>query len=158
MKNSDILAEIQHAFKQVPRYHSNWRYVPLHKMPPGSQVKFTTKAAIIDSEERMYNDSQDRQVIRMAEDTYELVAFQWPTMILHGFGPTVKMVKPYSNLLAPSSKLEANYDEFGETLRLVSGIITKIWLPDTNINLNVEDCFKKKSRKPFRSHIPLRRR
>lgn len=157
MKNSDILPEIRVAFKRVPRFQSNWRYVPLHRLPPGTLIKFSTKDAIIPPDERMYNNSQDKQVIRMAAHVYGLVVFQWPTLLLSGFGPTTKMIKPYANLLAPSSVIEANYDERNETFRLISGVIEKIWLPDTDITLGIDDCFKKKNRQQ-RNHTPLRER
>jgi len=130
---------INDAFKRVPRLGRAWRYVPLHRLPTGTLVRIETKTAVIPETVKSI-EPRDRVDLYLREDFVLEVGIQ-PCMLIQNSVDLEDgtMVKPLSDLLAPTSVFRANFEYKGSTLLAQSGEITKISVLGTGYILHEGD-------------------
>ncbi len=158
MRNSDMLAAIKDAFRRVPRLGKGWRYVPLHRLPIGTEVIFDCKPYQAE-EPATVNGAPETHITPLAEGKYKLFIGIWPAVLLDRYRGTVLQVKPYSHLLAPSAPLIANFDRDSTTFRLTTGPVKSILVPGTPYRMSDQDKERQRIKRPRRSgagYQPLR--
>lgn len=128
--DSKILAEV---FKYTPDVEGVWRYVPLQRLPQGAALILDTYDHVAEIP-RLVNGQDEINLYHPPAGRYRLIAGDYPTM-LFSMPSTTLVVKPNFQVLAPGSRLVANFFRDGETFCLTTGLIWRILVEDTPICL-----------------------
>lgn len=157
MQNSKLKRQIEYEMSHVPRLGNGWRYIPLHKLPKGTQITIKT------TNNFQIDDEEEHDILRLPEGCYQLQIAIWPSVCLTFPNGSSEYVKPIHNFLAPTSIFAANVDRKGEekgiwaiTFRLTTGQINDILISGTQFTLSKDDG--QKSRKSHKSHKSRKRR
>ena len=130
---------IDRVFASVPRLGRGWRYIPLSKLPIGTEILVITKPPITmdESDRREINGAPEGDLLYLPGGRYTLTVVLWPTLLLSG-GKSFK-VCPDSIFLAPSSVFTGNCWQRGQNLRLMTGEITRLEVLGTKYVLTDQD-------------------
>ncbi len=125
-----ILADV---FKYTPEIDGVWRFIPLHRLPRGACL-------LLDVHDhqpeipRLVNGEDETNLFHPPAGRYKLIAGDYPTMFF-SMAQTTLVVKPYFQILAPGSRLVANFLRNGENFCLTTGLVWRIMLEDTPVCL-----------------------
>lgn len=120
-------------FKYTPQIEGVWRFVPLHRLPRGSWLELEIEAHNLEIP-RLVNGEDEINLYHPPAGTYRLVADYYPTMFFC-LENTTLVVKPHFQILAPGSRLVANFIRKGENFCLTTGLIQRIMVEDTQLCL-----------------------
>ena len=144
MTNKDLLPGIDMAMKGCTKVYGDWRYIPIAKLPIGTELIFKTQGGspYLADPSRLINEKPEEHVVRLSDGLYGLRIGKWPhSTLTHPEGHT-EDVKCFHRLLAPTSYFQANADRpnpdkkwwLGDetiTYRLTTGEIKSIIIPET---------------------------
>jgi len=153
MSNIELQEEIKFAFRGVPYTENGFKYLPLHKLPYGTQFILDTKGGFPDMGlSRTINNQQETDILRIKDGIYGLRVNKSSSLVLDFPDGDFDWLKPLTRYLATGGYLNANVDREnlnrrpGEsnftTFRLTTGRIQGIILPNTKYKSVLQTGYK----------------